>query len=232
MGDKDLQDVKGLMNERPAHDVEVSGFYMDAYEITNARYQACVQAGACTSPHYKKGACYDPTGVEIDHVFREETKPVVCVDWRQAKSFCEYAGKRLPTEAEWEKAAVGPEGYVWSFGNVFDQTKANTAESGRGATTPIGTHPSNRYGLYDMSGNASEWVEDWYHAAFYATPEASRKNPVNSRNDGNRRVHRGGSWWHGIEGVRTTRRHWDHPDKASTLVGFRCVKPYKPTPQP
>lgn len=221
MGDKDLWDVKGLANERPPHDVEVSGFYMDAYEVTNTQYQACVHAGACTPP---RGACYDPLGRDIDGIFQASTQPVVCIDWQQAKTFCAYANKRLPTEAEWEKAAAGPAGALWSFGNTFDATKANTMQSGRGTSAPVGTYPANGYGLYDMSGNVSEWVEDRYDEAFYAKPEASHPNAVSQTDGHGPRVQRGGAWWHGIEGVRTTRRHWDAPDEVSTLVGFRCVK--------
>jgi formylglycine-generating enzyme required for sulfatase activity len=224
MGDKDARDVKGLLNERPPHDVELTSFYMDAREVTNAQYQQCVQAGACTQPHYADDACYDPMGRQIGAAFQNAAQPVVCVDWQQAKSFCEYADQRLPTEAEWEKAAAGPEGYMWSFGNAFDATQANTAENSQGIPVPVGSYPANGYGLYDMSGNVSEWVEDQYDEAFYAKPEASRPNPVHHGSGAGTRVQRGGAWWHGIEGVRTTRRHWESPDEVSTLVGFRCAK--------
>lgn len=124
------------------------------------------------------------------------------------------------------------EGYLWAFGNAFHGTQANSSASGRESTTLVGTYPPNSYGLYDMSGNASEWVADWYHEAFYARPEASRPNPMNRKPDKKRRVQRGGAWWHGIEGVRTTRRHWYDPDRVSTLVGFRCAQslphPFRP----
>jgi formylglycine-generating enzyme required for sulfatase activity len=113
---------------------------------------------------------------------------------------------------------------MWAFGNVFDRSRANTSESGKGTTTSIRTYAPNSYGLYDMSGNAMEWVEDWYDAAFYRAPEASQMNPLNRHKDGGRRVQRGGAWWHGIEGVRTTRRYWSLLDDISTLVGFRCAR--------
>ena len=224
MGDKNLYDVAGLANERPHHDVEVSGFLMDAHEVTNDQYHQCVQAGACSEPHYEDDACYHPIGYQIDETLRNRDKPVVCVNWLQAVTFCQYANKRLPTEAEWEKSAAGPEGYMWAFGNVFDRSRANTSESGKGTTTSIRTYAPNSYGLYDMSGNAMEWVEDWYDAAFYRAPEASQMNPLNRHKDGGRRVQRGGAWWHGIEGVRTTRRYWSLLDDISTLVGFRCAR--------
>ncbi len=224
MGDKAPWDVKGLENERPSHDVEVTGFYMDAHEVTNAHYQQCIQAGVCTPPHYRNEMCYDPTRTQMDQAFIDALKPVVCVNWQQARVFCDYTGKRLPTEAEWEKAAAGPEGYMWSFGSTFDATQANTSESDAGGTAPVATYAANSYGLYDMSGNASEWVADGYDEAFYGKPQASSPNPINRPAAGRPRVHRGGSWWHGIEGVRTSRRHWDAPDEISTLTGFRCAK--------
>lgn len=223
MGDKDLLDVKGLENERPSHDVEVAGFYMDTHEVINAQYQQCVREGGCTPPQHR--SCYDPYERQVGESFVKETQPVVCVDWQQAKTFCESKDKRLPTEAEWEKAAAGPEGYLWPFGNAFDGTKANTTENGRDHSAPVGTYDANKYKLYDMSGNVSEWVEDSYDKAFYAKPEASHPNPLSQSDGKGGRVQRSGSWWHGIEGVRTTRRHWARPHDVSTLVGFRCAKP-------
>ncbi len=230
MGDKDLLDAKGLANERPPHDVEVSGFYMDTHEVTYTQYQACVQAGNCTPP--QPSNCYDPWGrLDIHAVFfRDKKQPIVCVDWQQAKTFCEQDNKRLPTEAEWEKAAVGPESYLWSFGNTFDENQANTTENDRRASAQVGSYPSNGHGLYDMSGNVSEWVEDRYDEAFYTKPEASRPNPVSQTAGKGDRVQRGGAWWHGIEGVRASRRHWEAPNEVSTLVGFRCVKPLDDPP--
>ena len=225
MGDKDRHDVAGLANERPHHDVEITGFFMDIHEVTNDEYRQCVEANACTKPHYEDGACYHPLpDGEIPDVFRQNSHPVVCIDWQQAMTYCRYVGKRLPTEAEWEKAAGGPEGYMWAFGNTFDASHANTSESGHNATTPVGRYAPNGYGLYDMSGNAMEWVEDVYDGTFYHTSAAVQKNPVNRHEGDGRRVQRGGSWWHGIEGVRTSRRHLERPTGASSLTGFRCAR--------
>jgi hypothetical protein len=118
MGTKDIRGGTIYSNELPAHDVEVDGFFMDRYEVTNAQYRQCVVAGKCDAPHYDDSACYSFfTGTRwqkavVDSAFREDAKPVVCIDWQQAKAYCEFRGYRLPTEAEWEKAAVGPEGYI------------------------------------------------------------------------------------------------------------------------
>jgi formylglycine-generating enzyme required for sulfatase activity len=224
MGDKDDRDAMGKADELPHHDVAVSGFLIDAYEVTNARYAQCVRAGVCPEPHYEDRTCVAFPQAQVERAFREEHKPVVCVDWQQARTFCGYENKRLPTEAEWEKAAAGPEGYKWPFGNVFEVAKVNNTENDLGTTTPVGTYAPNGYGLYDMSGNVWEWVEDWYDATFYGKPAASQPNPVNRQYGDGSRVKRGGSWYLPAEGVRSARRDVDQPDSRDTHTGFRCVQ--------
>ncbi len=246
MGDKDDKDGMGSGNEQPAHDVYISGFYIDRHEITNAAYQRCVAAGDCQVPHYDDGSCFrvveegqkwDWKPGKVDQHYQASEKPVVCVDWQQAKTYCEAQQKRLPTEAEWEKAAAGPEGYKWSFGNEFDGTKANFCDEGclwgwRDAkvndghrfTAPVGTYPENGYGLYDMSGNVWEWVEDGYDEKFYGTEAATQPNPVGKSDDG-RRVLRGGSWNGGTEFLRVAYRGWVAPEDRGDVLGFRCVRP-------
>ncbi len=224
MGDKNTNDMKGLANERPHHDVPLSGFFMDVYEVTNRHYGECVQAGACTPLSYRDRTCYNPAQPDVAPVFLEANHPAVCVTWTQAHAYCAHVEKRLPTEAEWEKAAAGPQSSLWPFGDAYDLGIVNVGESHIGATVPVGTYGPNGYELYDMGGNVTEWVEDWYDEAFYARPEASSANPVNQRKDSGRRVQRGGSWRHAAEGVRTTRRQWSRPDQASASVGFRCAQ--------
>jgi formylglycine-generating enzyme required for sulfatase activity/serine/threonine protein kinase len=238
MGDKDLA---GKTDERPAHDVEVNGFFMDQYEVTNARYRQCVAAGKCTSPHYEDGSCITltPKGWEpapVERAFQEDATPVVCVDWHQASAYCAYAGKRLPTEAEWEKAAVGPEGYRWSFGNTFERTKANYCDKhcdlpwkdhygddGYTLTAPVGTYPPNSYGLYDMSGNVWEWVADWYGEQFYGKPEAGQKNPLNHDKTSGLRVVRGGVWHRDADSLRVAARFKFEPVFRKSNIGIRCA---------
>lgn len=222
MGDKDDRDAMGKADELPHHDVEVAGFLLDVYEVTNARYEQCVRAGVCTAPHYEDGTCVAFPHVHVHESFREANKPVVCVDWLQAAAFCQYEKKRLPTEAEWEKAAAGPQGYKWPFGAVFDVTRVNNADSDFDTTTPGGTYAPNDYGVYDMSGNVWEWVADWYDPMFYSRPVASSKNPVNQYSTGDR-VKRGGSWYLPAEAVRSARRDADKPNSRDTHTGFRCA---------
>ncbi len=248
MGDKDDEDAKGSPDELPDHDVYVSGFYIDRHEVTNEAYQRCVKDKKCKAPHYDDGSCFRVVEKDqkweweqgkVDQHYQESKKPVVCVEWQQAKTYCEAQEKRLPTEAEWEKAAAGPEGYKWSFGNEFDGTQANFCDArcvlrwrdakvndGQAFTAPVGTYPKNGYGLYDMSGNVWEWVEDGYDEKFYATEAAKEPSPVGKSADG-RRVVRGGSWLNDAEYLRAANRGWDPPEGRGDNLGFRCVRPPK-----
>lgn len=239
MGDKDLA---GKTDERPAHDVKVDGFLLDQYEVTNAKYRQCVEAGQCTAPHYEDGICHTltPRGWEptqVERAFQEDAKPVVCVDWHQAQAYCAYVGKRLPTEAEWEKAAMGPEGYRWSFGNTFERTKANYCDKhcdlpwkdhygddGYATTAPVGTYPPNGYGLYDMSGNVWEWVADWYDEQLYGTAEAGQKNPMQRGQGSGLRVVRGGVWHRDADSLRVAARFKFEPNFWKSNIGLRCAR--------
>ena len=245
MGDKDATDGMGGPEEVPAHDVEVDGFLMDQYEVSNEQYAQCVASGKCAAPHYEDGSCYRYTTkgwekgtVEAD--FRGDTKPVVCVNWEEARAYCEYMRKRLPTEAEWEKAAAGPEGYTWSFGNSpFDGTKANycdancdlawrdsqEANDGYATTAPVSTYLPNGYGLYAMSGNVAEWMADWYDKEFYKKPEALLKNPENHEQGSGLRVVRGGAWFDVAANLRVASRVRNEPAFRIVVMGFRCVVP-------
>ena len=252
MGDKDAKDGMGGPEEVPAHDVEVDGFAMDQYEVSNAQYAQCVAAGKCAEPHYEDGTCLRFTTkgwerVTVENDFREAAKPVVCVTWEEARAYCEYRHKRLPTEAEWEKAAAGPEGYTWSFGNPpFDGTKANYCDEncdlpwtssegslpslygndGYATTAPVRTYPANGYDLYDMSGNVAEWVADWYDEQFYQKPEALRKNPENREQGSGLRVLRGRSWADVPASLRVSDRGRNDPASRGVGIGFRCVVPH------
>jgi formylglycine-generating enzyme required for sulfatase activity len=231
-------------DELPAHDVEVNGFFMDRHEVTNTQYRQCVAAGKCDAPHYDDGACtsrWTATGWvkgEVDSSFQEDAKPVVCIDWQQAKAYCEFRGQRLSTEAEWEKAAVGPEEYIWAFedGNQFDGTKANycdkncrlagrdvQSDDGYETTAPVGMYPANGYGLYDMSGNVWEWVADWYDKNFYTKPESRQKNPENHEEGEGRRVVRGGAWSSIAVNLRAATRNGYVPASWDAALGIRCA---------
>ncbi|MCY3744087.1 MAG: formylglycine-generating enzyme family protein [Candidatus Poribacteria bacterium] len=236
-GEFEMGSHTGKNNERPVHTVYLDAFYMDIYEVTNAQYKIFVDA----NPQWQKdnipeeyhdgvylrlwdGNTY-PEG-KADH-------PAIYVSWYAAMAYAEWAGKRLPTEAEWEKAARGGlagEAYPW--GNTIDATRANHARHFN-APIAVGQYPPNGYGLYDMAGNISEWCLDEYDPDFYAT--SPRENPVSN---GTRqevinsfkvikkknRVLRGGCWSDNGLFLRVAYRDWGPQNYTSVFRGFRCVK--------
>ncbi len=182
MGSKPADGAVGIqigVDELPQQRVFLKGFFIDRYEVTNSRYLAYVEATGAYRPATWKGGRL-PDG--------QENFPVVDTDWYDARAYCAWAGKRLPTESEWEKAARGTDGRLFPWGNQFDLKKANTMESGLGWTKAVGSYPDNvsPYGVYDMIGNVAEWVDDWYHPYPGSTlmRDAFGKHPVL----------RGGSW--------------------------------------
>lgn len=207
-------------NEMPQHIVYLDGFWADETEITNAQYAKCVQDGACIPPRknnsYSRAEYYDIP--EFDNY------PVVQVDWTQAKSYCEWARRRLPTEAEWEKAARGtsPLTYPWPS-EVKGESFANFSIYNIGDTTEVkryllGVSP---YGIFDMAGNVYEWVADWYSESYYA--DSSSINPPGP-DAGLARVMRGGAWSSDWIFVRTASRMYYYPQDFSGDIGFRCVQ--------
>ena len=200
-------------NEGPANTVYVDDFFMDATEVTNADYQEFVleeldwqkggtAAGQLADKNYLKhwtGNNYPPE--KADH-------PVVYVSWHAAKAYAAWAGKRLPTEKEWEKAARGGlEGKKYPWGDSIDATKANY-DFNVGDTDKVRQYPANDYGLYDMAGNVWEWCDDAY--------------------DADSRVLRGGSWLDSAQFVRVSARGSSTPTFTSSYIGFRCAKDVAP----
>ena len=199
-------------DEKPAHKVFLDSFWIDRTEITNAMYLHCISAGACTSParsiYYK----------EPDYA----NHPAIGISWVQAQKYCKWGERRLPTEAEWEKAARGTDGRIYPWGNSPPETELLNFGHQINETAPVGMYPegASPYGVLDMAGNAWEWVADGYQPDFYSlSPE---ENPI-SDSPVNRRVLRGGNWDSNEEGIRVTNRFWAFPGRNDT-DGFRCAK--------
>ncbi len=207
----------GAADEQPVHSVTVASFFIDAFEVTNARYQACLNDGGCTALRQNgsetRGAYFgNPEFNEF---------PVVSATWDQAQAFCQWdGGNRLPTEAEWEYAATGGEGRRFPWGADFD---ANLVPSAAPDTVAINSFPGNAspFGPVDMSGNVLEWVADIYDSGFYAvSPPDDPQGP----GAGGQRVLRGGSFGTADGTVYTTTRRFHlAPSKTEVDVGFRCA---------
>ena len=200
-------------DQQPVHTVYVDAFYMDIYEVTNAQYQQFVEA----TGHRKPSKYYDKPR------FNQPNQPVVGIAWKSAKAYCEWSGKRLPTEAEWEKAARGGlEGKRYPWGDSISPEQANYGHH-VGRATPVGSYPSeNSYGLHDMMGNVSEWCADWYSPDYYQ--HSPKRNPTGatSGGPGNFRVARGGHYGMEPEFSCASRRY--SSDGVRTNYGFRCAK--------
>ncbi|MFB0545729.1 MAG: formylglycine-generating enzyme family protein [Anaerolineae bacterium] len=211
MGSSD-SDSMASNDEKPQHTVYLDAFWIDKYEVTNAQYRKCVEAGACAPPHDTR---YYDDPAYADH-------PVVYVDWPQAKAYCQWAGGRLPTEAEWEKAARGTDGRIWPWGNEWYEHKANTLEAGPGDTTAVGSYPqgASPYGALDLAGNVWEWVADWYDAGCY--PRSPSRNPQGPHWGANK-VLRGGSWYADQRYARCAYRNSSH-SFGYEGGGFRCAQ--------
>ena len=197
---------EGEVNEHPQRTVYLGAFYIGKHEVTNAEYKECVDAGACEPPSSNSSSTHDFYYGNPEY----DNYPVIWVSWYDAKAYCEWKGMRLPTEAEWEKAARGTEARKYPWGNEFDSYKCNTSESGIGDTTEVGSFPdgASPYGAMDMAGNVWEWVADWYDAEYYS---------------GEHRGERGGSWFNHHGYVRCALRGMRYPDDRRSFLGFRVA---------
>lgn len=215
-------------SDEAIHRVVLDSFMMDKYEVSNARFKEFMKATGHPAPAY-----WD------DPRLSRSNQPVVGVSWNDAAAFCKWEGKRLPTEAEWERAAKGPSGdnhYPW--GHTLDPKKANYGQN-VGRTEPVDSYPEgvNGFGLYNMAGNVFEWVADWYDPKYYKesvalNPQGPTKG-YNFANQGPVRVLRGGSWLAPETSLHTSHRFWNQPENNSYGVGlgFRCAKSAEPIVQ-
>lgn len=230
---------------QPGHNVNVSGFYIDKYEVTNEQYKEFLVSNQDWTKENIDLKYHD--GNYLDHwsgndfPSEKSNHPVVYISWYAAIAYSEWVNKRLPTEAEWEKAARGGvDGRKYPWGNTIDDTKANyTLNVGvTGNTTPIGDYSENGFGLYDMVGNVLEWCIDEYDRDYF--DDLSSDNPIGGQESVEQiitqyikikssRSIRGGSWVEsGQPRVWITYRRGNEPARTSHLIGFRCVKSISP----
>lgn len=211
-----------FVDEMPAHSVFLDPFWIDRTEVTNTMYASCVEVGACPMP--VKDVRKLPSsryGIEGFEEF-----PVTNITWEGASAYCAWAGARLPTEAEWEKAARGTDGRIYPWGNEDPDCSLLNASPGfeacEGDTSQVGSTPagSSPYGALDMAGNVYEWVADWYGEDYYRRSPTS--NPTGPEK-GEWRIVRGGAWHFNDIAVRTTHRQVIEPESSSITVGFRCA---------
>ena len=201
-------------DEQPIHQVYLSEYQIARHPVTNAQYELFVKANSYAAPKHWKNKKIPPG---------KENHPVVNVSWKDAQTFCAWAGVRLPTEAEWEKAARGTDGRKYPWGNEPPTEELCNFNSNVGDTTPIGSYPkgASPYGVLDMAGNVWEWVNDWYDEKYYSvSPSVNPQGPAS----GTRRVLRGGSWLVNDHYVRSADRVNYIPDIWGDLFGFRCVR--------
>ena len=205
-------------DETPAHEVSLAGYYIDLSEVTNLQFTRFV-----TTTDYKTDAerSNDAVTWRTFNTPDRQLFPVVYVSWNDAASYCDYVGKRLPTEAEWEYAARGNTRHAYPWGDVFNAQAADTIELSAGQPVAIGSHSlPSPFGLYDMSGNVWEWVNDWYAADYYASGVSVDPSGPGS---GIQKVIRGGSFRTKGQDALTTVREPASIDSRTGDIGFRCA---------
>jgi formylglycine-generating enzyme len=212
------QEAEGDLDEFPQRSTYLSAYYIDLHEVTFSEFNKFIEQSGFPAPTIS--VFQDDLSL-----ITSEDQPAVGVSWNQARLYCEWAGKRLPTEAEWERAAKGEQDSKWPWGNTFEEGLANTLGESDGYqySAPPGKYELGRspYGLYDTAGNVAEWVGDVYDLNYYETgPFRDPKGPE----AGKHRVYRGGSWNDSSANVRTAKRFAAAPHQTSAVIGFRCAK--------
>jgi len=221
----------GKADEGPEHKVYLNAFWIDQTEVTVGQYRMCVEAGVCAHP--QQGVHHMRNSSEMRRSYYDNEEyfnfPVIFVNWSQAKTYCEWAGRRLPTEAEWEKAARGTDERLYPWGNEEPNPGLLNYDGNIGDTTQVGSYPAGAspYGALDMAGNVWEWVQDWYDEEYYM--QSPKRNPMGPET-GLFFIERGGSFKKSERPVRSTYRHWYIPPLVGNHVvshsydGFRCAE--------
>ena len=226
--------AEDLPNEAPVHKIYLDAYYIGKTEVTNAEYYPFwVESGGTNSEHTP--VSYGGEFGTWPHIAETRSNhPVIGVAYDSAVAYAKWRGMRLPTEAEWEKAARGVKARRWPWGNTFVQRIKNTTihanvwkQSGT-QLQPVGTYPTgvSPYGAYDMAGNVWEWVSDWYSETFYRhSPDRNPKGPA----VGSRRVVKGGSWLNPEVLARCSTRIGQHPAIGTSFIGFRLARDADPS---
>jgi formylglycine-generating enzyme required for sulfatase activity len=218
------------IGHEPIHSVFLDSYYIDKYEVTNGQYAKCVYADVCEAPQ-------EPDNFKRYGRHEYLENPVVYVNWYQADIYCGWRDARLPTEAEWENAARGPDGWVFPWGNSWPEPgelltinfcdrqcnggwKNTDYDDGFDQLAPVDAYPPDAYGLHHMLGNVWEWIADYYQDDYY---QHSPRNNPSGPDSGTTRVVRGGSWVNISSNLRADNRYYRRPNFSSNATGFRCV---------
>lgn len=209
---------EGPRSNRPQREVYLDAFSIDRTEVTNAAFADFVRETGFQPEGWDAARAVPADGGDY---------PAVGLLWREADAYCRWAGKRLPTEAEWEKAARGTDGRRYPWGEEWDPNLANTAESGHGALRPVGSYPAGAspYGALDLAGNAAEWVADYFDFSYYSrAPDRNPAGPSAVLDHGLR----GGSWASPAAHAQTFFRDSSHSTRPNPRAGFRCAQTIEP----
>lgn len=231
-----------FVDEEPIHTVPLDAFYIDQFEVTNEQFAQFlnqegnqIEGGIAWYAGGEDARIFQNRGVwQVDNKYTHH--PVVEVSWFGAQAYCRWRGGKLPSEAEWEKAARGTDRLLYPWGNTFDDTRTNFCDSncteswanqayddGQAITAPVGSYPQglSPYGVHDMGGNVWEWVRDWYAPDYYG--DSQGENP-SGPSSGEERVARGGAWDFLGSSTRTAVRAKVPPSDSNNRLGFRCVR--------
>jgi formylglycine-generating enzyme required for sulfatase activity len=210
-GEFEMGSTFGGDTEQPVHSVSLEAFWIDRTEVTHGMYGSCVEADACEAPRCARA------------VTPGDDDPATCITWADAQGYCTWAGSQLPTEAQWEYAARGPQDYLFPWGDASPTCDQAQFAECDGEALPVGSLPAGASwcGALDLAGNVSEWVADWYSDDYYArSPAVEPTGPMS----GTDRVTRGASWIYGPLLVRGTYRLWHDPSDWRFDLGFRCAR--------